>query len=310
MNIELIKSQLLQIQDLDLELESIEGIKVLLDPIIKGHKLSCPNFHPGLKLYRGIKYDIKPEFVSQLSYPPKEFAKISRASREGESLFYCANSNNVPYYELGGQIRDKLVISQWETTRNLLVNNIGYTDSNFLKLQSNRTTKNVWTSKPETSTKLETREDIVQNFLATAFSQEAKNTSYYKLTVAIAELHIGGTIIADDNIKQYIGDSFAGFMYPTIQMNANADNFAIKPQIIDTGGLSFVDVFFIEITNIIDLKFEIRTLDWANSISPEGRIEWKGRLPQWQLKGDENVTLGEDGQWIVKDNNGRLIAPN
>lgn len=294
-----IEARILEIESLDLTFVEIEEIKNLLTLLFTGYAVTTPLFDSGLTLYRGIPYDKKPETISYLSYPPKEIAKINRASREKQPIFYCATSRQVPFFELGAKPNDKLVISKWKTTRKLLVNNIGYTDSNFAALNSNRNNQK-WNNEKEHPETLKEENVIIQNFLAKTFSQviPKNETKIYKLTIAIAE-------------KLYFGEMFEGLLYPTIPMKANADNFAIKPAFIDSGGLVFEEVEFIEVTKMDDFKYEIKVLDWANSISDTGVIEWKGRLPQWTIKsgGQLTFTPNEENKWIVKDESGNIVEP-
>jgi hypothetical protein len=288
------------IDDLDLTKASIDEIKDILIPLMTGYILSTPKYKPGLVLYRGTPYESKPDHKSFLSYPPKNIAKINRANREHEPMFYCSNSKNVPFFELGLKPSDRLVISKWETAKELLLNNIGYTKQNFKKLNSNRENLvfEVKDPHPEIYDKVNV---LIKELLSNRFSQyiSSENTDYYKLTIAIAEKHC-------------IGDFINGLLYPTIPMNGNADNLAIKPSYIDNEGLLFKEVFYIEVKNISDSKIKYNKLDWANSISQNGLIEWKGHLPQWKITNDggELEFKAEKGQWVARDKDGNIVEPN
>lgn len=296
-----IESRISEIKNLDLSKMEIDEIKELLKLLFTGYALTTPTFDPGIILYRGIPYKDKPKSILYLSYPPKELAKINRASRDNQPVFYCATSENVPFFELDMMPGDRLVVSKWKTTKKLLVNNVGYTESNFSKLNSNRNNQKWRNGKEE---HLETQKEenlIVQDFFAKTFSQSIPkdNVDIYKLTIAIAETH-------------FLGDLFNGLLYPTIPMKANADNFAIKPSFINSDGLLFEEVYFIEITEVHDFKYDIKRLDWANSISTSGNIAWKGRVPQWTIKekGGELKFTAKDGKWKAQDNNGNIVEPN
>lgn len=295
-----IEDRISEIETLDLNSIEIDEIKNILTLLFTGYALSTPIFDHGLILYRGIPYDKKPETISYLSYPPKKLAKINRANREREPIFYCATSRQVPFFELDVKPGDKIVVSKWRTAKKLLVNNIGYTDSNFATLNSNRSNQKWSKDKEEHPEILKEENIIIQDFLARIFSQviPRDKTEIYKLTIAIAEKH-------------YLADIFEGLLYPTIPMKANADNFAIKPSFIDSGGIVFEEVEFIEVTKIYDFKYDINILDWANSISGTGTIEWKGRLPQWTIKekGGELKFNAENGKWIARDKNGNIVEP-
>ncbi len=126
------------IECVDLTEASIEEIKEILRPLFTGYTLSSPMLSTGLDLYRGVMYNTKPDSISFLSYPPKELAKENRASRKNHPFFYSATSREVPIFELGPAEGDTFVLSRWRTKKELLVNNIGYTEENFKNLNSNR----------------------------------------------------------------------------------------------------------------------------------------------------------------------------
>ena len=96
---------------------NIEQLKKLLDPICIGYVTSTKNFHPGAVLFRGVKWDEKPQKISALSYPPQNKAKINRASREGVQMFYCSNALNVPCFELNLVKGDRYIVSKWVTRK-------------------------------------------------------------------------------------------------------------------------------------------------------------------------------------------------
>ncbi|MFZ5978981.1 MAG: hypothetical protein EO766_09355 [Hydrotalea sp. AMD] len=272
-----IKARISEIENLNLLEADIDNIKELLKLLFTGYALSTPVFDPGLILFRGIKYSDKPSNISFLSYR-KVGAAQGRANRQNEPLFYCATMREIPFFELDVKPGDKLVISKWKTATRLLVNNIGYTKEVFKDLSSNRENQE-WNKSEKLHPEITKEENVlVQNFLASRFSQPVPKdkTELYKLTIAIAEKH-------------YIADIFQGLLYPTIPMKANGDNFALRPSFIESGGLEFVEAEWIEITKEYDFKYDINVLDWANSVSQKGEVEWKGRLPQWTIPEGEEL---------------------
>ena len=299
-SIEEIEERITEIDKIDFKDSNVDGIKEQLRLLFKGYELRAPRFNPGLELFRGIPYSEKPKNISDLSYPPLEFATINRASREGEQIFYCSNLESVPFFELNLSVGDKLVVSKWKTTRKLLVNNVGYVDKTFEQLKSGRKNGNWWDYLgPIPKEKKQDQNFIIRDYLASKFSRPIANdyNDYYKLTIAIAEHH-------------FSSDIFDGLIYPTIQMRGNADNFAVKKSFVDSGGIELVDVYFIEITEIHDFEYKINRLDWANSILPNGDIEWKGRLPQWKLgSGQELKVQAKNGKWVATDKDGNRVEP-
>lgn len=295
-----IEQRISEIDNVDLKESNIVQLNKLLSLLFRGYKLRAPRFNEGLELYRGIPYSQKPEKLNDLSYPPSEYAKINRASREGEQIFYCSNIENVPFFELNLEVGERLIVSKWKTTRKLLVNNVGYVNENFERLKSGRKNGNWWDNMKPIAKKNELDQNfIIRDYLASRFSRPIPkfNFDYYKLTIAIAEHH-------------FSSEMFDGLIYPTIQMRGNADNFAIKKSFVDSGGLEFLEVYFIEITEILDFEYNIKRLDWANSISANGKINWKGRIPHWSLgSGQQLKVVEKDGKWIATDKDGNLIEP-
>lgn len=86
-SIEEIEDRIAEIDKIDFKDSNVDEINEQLKLLFRGYKLRAPRFNPGLELFRGIPYSEKPKKISDLSYPPLEFAKINRASREGEQIF-------------------------------------------------------------------------------------------------------------------------------------------------------------------------------------------------------------------------------
>lgn len=291
------------IELVDLTGASIEEIKEILRPLFTGYTQNTPMLSTGLDLYRGVMYNTKPDNISFLSYPPKELAKENRASRKNHPFFYSATSREVPIFELGLAEGDTFVVSRWRTKKELLVNNIGYTEENFKTLNSNRESPKWDSADNDTATKDELN-SYVRNYFAKTFSQivSKNNLNLYKLTITIAEKHYS----EDENSNVLFG----GILYPTIPMNANGDNLVIRQSFIDEGNLEFMEAEWIEIKNVHDFKFDVDVLDWSNSISSTGKIEWKGRLQLWDVFPDEGFYFAtENGRRIGKNKYGETIEP-
>lgn len=119
----------------------------------------------------------------------------------------------------------------------------------------------------------------------------------YKLSVAIAE-------------KLFSDDMFDGLLYPTVQMQANADNLAIKPRYADSH-LKFLKAEFARINAVREIALDIDVLDTAVELEADGKIVWRGRRDQWVLReqGDQLTLSVENGRWVARDNIGRIVDP-
>jgi len=91
-------------------------------------------------------------------------------------------------------------------------------------------------------------------------------------------------------------------------MSANSDNYAIFPDFVDEC-LELKKVEWIRVDGVRgDNKIDITVLDFADSFSDEGKIEWKGRIPNWELKpGEGAVVEVRNGCYEVRDLQGNLL---
>lgn len=301
-----LKARIQEIESLDLYLVSIQNIKDLLKSLFTNHFIITPLVDPGLLLYRGIKYETKPNRFSYLSYPPSDKVKIGRTNQEGISRFYCSTEKYVPFYELPVYVGDKIVLSEWRVKKPMFVNNVGYTNSNFLDLNSTRPLPVFESASPKVPELLKEENQLVQNFLAKMFSQDISenNLHLYKLTNAIADHHLGENSEGFSNVK------FKGLLYPTIRMQANADNMALTQQTIDFGYLEFEKVEYIEIIGIENKIYRYKILDVAFGVK-ENVIKWKN-LPEYWIwdSQSELYFVTHDDDVIAYDANGQLIQPS
>jgi hypothetical protein len=71
-------------------------------------------------------------------------------------------------------------------------------------------------------------------------------------------------------------------------------------------------VEFIQIISVKGSEYKIKVLDLATSFGKDGSIEWKGHPGKWYLKkkGDELILAVENGQWVARDKNGKVVERN
>jgi hypothetical protein len=191
-------------------------------------------------------------------------------------------------------IGDYVVLSEWSTTKKLLVNNIGYTRENFNRLGSNR-------SHPQFNAKSEPEQTenniLIKDFFSRTFSKVIDDPKQYKLSAAIAEKHI-------------YGDMIEGLIYPTIPMKANGDNFALKPTFVNKF-LKLVGVEYIRIDKFTDFKYDITVVNTAVKFEDTGKIIWNNRPWRYVIKENYGALsfFGEHGRWIAKDENCKVVHP-
>lgn len=134
----------------------------------------------------------------------------------------------------------------------------------------------------------------------------------YKLSIAIAEKLYLGTLHMDLVGEEFEGERrFGGIIYPTIAMRANADNVALVPEFVDRF-LNLEGVEWIRVDlEASDFKYQVTNLDFANSFTADGRIDWKGRLAHWVIGPGRQVRVSvEHGKYVVRDDQGNIVEPS
>jgi hypothetical protein len=277
----------------DLRTASIDELKDLLYPLFRGFIVSTVRFYPGCPVFRARLID-KPGHVRELSCPPPEVSPLGRANREGTSVFYCCSARHPTLFELMPTVGSTLVISEWQTTAPLMVNHAGYSPAAFRALGSQRSPS--WSDRPIEEHGPENTE--VAHFLADAFAHRVAPSEKhrYKLSVAIAE-------------KLFAHEMFDALLYPSIAMQANSDNLALKSQYAATC-LQFRRAEFARVDAVRENGFDITVLDTAVELDDSGSIRWRGRLDQWVARpGDRVMMTVENGRWVARDSYGNVIAP-
>jgi len=194
----------------------------------------------------------------------------------------------VPFFECFVKTGDKFILSQWKTVSRLLVNNIGYLNDNIMGLQ------------PKSLDELKEANRLIRNFIDEEFTKNVNEGEeyLYKITIALAEKH-------------FSDDIFNGLLYPSIAIEGRSDNLALKPHYVDKN-LMIERVEFIKIISVKDFEYKIKVLDLATSFGKDGSIEWKGRPGKWYLKkkGDELILSVENGRWVARDKEGKIVERN
>jgi len=292
LNRKAIESSINSIDKLNPDSCSINDIELLLTPLFTGYMVKAPSFDPGIYLYRSRIVSEKPEYLHELTYPPAKYVTdYGRANDIGQSMFYGSISRNVPYFEMGATAGDKLVMSVWKTNSKLLLNHIGFTETIFKMLRSNRNLDSIYPF-VKGMHNFNDLNELAYNYLAAAFSRKiSKDEKYlYKVSVAISK-------------KLLMGDLIPGILYPTIAMSGNSDNIVLKPSYVDEH-LEFIAVEYIEVTEAVDMKYHSRPLDAANEIVGK-KIQWSGKSLGWTLENQQAVAFRSDGvEWIGEKNGG------
>jgi hypothetical protein len=314
------------LQSSDVAAISDEALFNHVKTLFTDYSIVVAHTNPGLFLYRGIKYDDKPNNWDQLIYPPNRLAKTNRANSAGQPMFYCSTLKKSVFYELFARTTDRLVITTWILAKQALFANIGYTTTNLTRLGTTR-------QRPFNKKALD---DLEQNdgdlmtteFLGSVFCKTVLpgKESFYRLTSAISNMYINQQVIMgtdfytpDNSVDIFPqhprghkdDQEFPGIQYPTIRNNGMEDNFAIKPAAIDSHLLELERVEYVEIGNMLGDKYQYKLLDIAFSLNGS-KINWLNLNKTWCFSEDQDdiVFISEDNQVKAYTSDGDVIDPD
>jgi hypothetical protein len=235
-------------------------------------------------------------------------------------MFYCSGARQPPFFELDVQPGQFISISRWRTTARLLVNNVGYHDAVFKKLQSVR----AWDVYPgivpalDPSFPTSDTNTMIHQFLAEAFSERIRygDDHRYKISAAIAERLLGNVTDRRDEAKRMVSPTlpdyrkFAGIMYPSIAMSCNADNLALTPEFVEEH-LALEQVEYLRVDSVSGpLQYKYTAIDFANSFAKDGTINWFGRVQRYTFPINAGVTASEiAGETIWRFPDGTPVEP-
>ena len=232
------------VRALNLQQTSVDELKEKFRILLAGHTLIGWFLAPGTRLHRARKISGRhPSYLTDLGPPPAYFVKSDqRCNRAGESMFYCSSARNGPFFEVHSQVGDRLVLSEWKTTAELLMNTVGFTPESFARLKSSRECPKLGDVK-SAMTSLETVRRI-EDFFAAMFVVEISSGEehLYRPSIAITEKFVPRNV--PDGCVQ-----FAGLMYPTIAMLANCENYAFRTEVFDND-MSFEKAELLEVKAI------------------------------------------------------------
>jgi hypothetical protein len=248
----------------------IGEIETRLRNLLRGFRITTPVYAPGLALYRGVIVDSRPALVSRVGPPPPEFVqREQRCNRAGQPMFYGSGDVHTPLYELRHSAGDLLVLSEWQTTRELVTLHAGYAAAAFKALNADRPVP------PDMEQPH--GEALIQQFLAELFTLRVEDGDehLYAASIAIAEVFLSP-------LKSNRYRSIDGIRYPSIAKRANGDNFALTIDFV-RNGLEFVCAHLIRMNAPDDQGVSGMCIDSAVA-APEGGLRWLGachfRLPE------------------------------
>jgi hypothetical protein len=292
-----VKNLVRHLRGLDLRRIDLEHLKRILLPLTNGYLLGSMATNIDEPIYRAVRWSDKPTNRTQLSYPPSSVVPQGRVNSPGNSMFYGSAGCHSTILELAPDLGDRLAISKWRTKTNLHLICVGYTEQAFRdKGGMSRFAELPWVKQyAEDPLSKRKGNDFVHEYLAREFTKRvpANEVWRYKISATYAESVLGARSFG---IQGSPAIELAGIVYPSTPNEANADNVALKPYIVDNY-LEFVSVQYIEISQKAPgPTYSMRGLDFADSLSASGEIEWQNSFPPMLIAGtDHSGRFGEDG---------------
>lgn len=305
-----VRERIAALRRISLETAEVDNLVKKLTLLFRGYTLRSPVIDAGQHYYRGVTWDQRPLNVTQLTYPPAEYIRnYGRANEPGQSIFYASLGREATLYELRSRPGDHVAISRWRLVQRAILNNVGFTAGVMQRLRSNRGTEGALYQDDLLTGRAANK--LVHEFLADEFTRSVQpgREHEYKISAAISRKLLGKITEISADLPQQV--RFDGILYPALAVRGNADNVALLPDFVDRY-LVLEWVEYVRVDTAQEEEFRITVLDFANSFTPDGAIEWRGRLPQWTISepGTTYVARVKGGQWILEDETGRRIEPS
>ncbi|MGQ3892052.1 RES domain-containing protein [Legionella sp. CNM-4043-24] len=247
-------------------------LKAKLFSLLKSYHHSSIEILPDefcIKFHRSRMVQEKPMLVSELSYPPAESVKLQRANQNQKPVFYCSGDPRASLLELGLRPGDNVVLSKWLLVKSILVFPLGYSAQIFSILGADRKCPDFFPEEFKNHNEQTKSNILLTEFIFYKFTEKGDNLTY-KISATIADFF-------------YEAQKECGIVYPSIEMSANAENFAFTTELVDNC-LKPLSVKSFKVKDIQDQLYTLSPLDYADSFTANGEIIWKGSVPDEEIK--------------------------
>lgn len=277
---------------IDLPQATLQQLKEALRPIFQGHVRQAPVLAPGLALFRARRMSKKPAARHEVFAPPNELvADWGRVNQPGYASFYASAHPRVALAEVGAQPGDLVAISRWHTTRQILLNQIGFETVGFGRLDPTQPLP-----KAPSAVAPSAHDAQVARYLSHKFTIEVPEGSeiLHKMTVAIAQMHSQG-------------DFIDGLLYPSVARKGSGDNVALKVASAQTA-LNLQHVRWVEIVERNGLDFTLKEIDYSYRADGQ-QLVWQRRPPPWVLvsQGEEARVISDGRYWTIRMPDGVIV---
>ncbi|MGC1359340.1 MAG: hypothetical protein WA851_26790 [Xanthobacteraceae bacterium] len=104
----------------------IDTLKRWLRPKLGGYTVAIKDLRLNNEFYRGVPWGERPNNVTDVSYPPANRAKLNRASRDGQPMFYASRGALPVFFELRAKAGDCIALSEWAVVEPMWMHNLGF----------------------------------------------------------------------------------------------------------------------------------------------------------------------------------------
>jgi hypothetical protein len=277
----------------------IEALKRMLRDKLGGYAVAIKNIDVSNLLYRGVPWPERPRFTHQLSYPPIDLARLGRANRPGQPMFYGSQGAMPIFYELRAKAGDRIALSEWKVSESFWLHNLGYHEAALQRLGGGSAPPRAALSHPIPNESKFNRK--LRRKLSLAFTEliGSENEYRYKQTVAITELLFDK---AEPLPKTPMGpkiNRLGGILYPTVQMRAAADNFAIWPEFVRAClQLRSVQYVLVEQSNEENASYALQSLAMGREFAGEEIIWQELDMPEQNRR---SYISFEEGHWVRRN---------
>ena len=294
---------------LSLRHTNFDYLKKMLMPLTHGHSLSSSATNLHEPLYRAVLWQQKPMKVSELGCPPIEKVGLGRANTPGNPLFYASAGCHSTIMELAPNLGDRLVISKWRTKTNLTLVCVGYTANAFKGGEGFKRIESLPWVKHRAADPQSKKpgNQLVHEFISHEFTKKVHGdeTWNYKISAAFAHSLLNAKSFGLQGAPVI---EIAGIAYPSSPNEGNADNVALKCEIA-AKHLEFVHAQYIEISQKTDgPTYSMRGLDFANSLSADGNIEWQNAFPPDRIAGTDHTARYLPDRFEIVDNKNVVVG--
>lgn len=265
---------------------SVETLREKLNPITIGGVGKIAVAAQGGRMFRVRRLAEIPTNISQVREPPPGEAPIGRLNEQGQCVLYLSDSPMTAFAE-NMIVEGVCCLSEWrvESERLGLING-GLSEA----LMNRYFPKDLNVGETPVITKED--EHILELFREIFTVDVGKNVERYNWSIACGSAN-GFSHVNDRESEEKIGDHtritgrtpFSALVYPSIRTGGKSINFALNDRGRDQLSLHHAQWVHRHADG------RIQGINFANSFSTDGEIEWQGRPANFVLKLGERARL-------------------